>query len=146
MKKSILFFLCFSFSIIASAQISVSKSAETICKSTGGKETLHRIVQDKDTTYFMLLYTYNQYAGFMSVKTGYKDETIALLKSMLEYVPNSKDEIINLNNEDRNYASYRNILGSEQFIIYGNKDAESRIGGYLQKKSIKKFLLALDKE
>lgn len=144
MKKLIITAAFTLLSVCAFSQITVRKTSETIAKAMGGKEKLNRYIsENNDTTFYLVLYTYNQFAGSMTVTLGDTNETIALLESMLEYKPTSKDEVIELNNPDNNRAYYQSDLGYEQFKIYGDDSAESRIGGYIGKKSIKKFLSAI---
>lgn len=146
MKK---FALILTLSIIGLpmiAQISVKKTSVKIASAVQGHERLYRYGDGQNATFHLDLYTYNQYAGDMTVMLGNKKESLVLLQSMLDYVPESKDEMIELNNPGNNTAFYKNSMGYEQFIIYGDDDAAARIGGYLGKNSIKKFIKAILKE
>lgn len=131
----------------AAAQITVKRLPVDIAKAMSGRETLTRYVSEaNDTTYSLVLYTYNQFAGYMTVTLGDRSQATAILRSMYDYTPASKDEVIGLNNPGNNRAYYKSDLGYKQYVIFGDDDAGSRLGGYLGIKSIKKFLAALAEE
>lgn len=142
MKKALFIIIALLVAGTANAQMTVGTKKEKIASAASGFTRLYASIHPNDTTYYMAVQSNNQYHGPVIVDLGYKDEALALLQSMYDYVPQENDSILYLNNPSNNTATFENILGAEQYFIY-EENSTGRIYGYLMISTIKKFIKKL---
>lgn len=139
MKKALFIIIAFLIAGTANAQITVGTKNEKITSTTYGTH-LYASIHPNDTTYYMAVLSNNQYHGPIRVDLGYKDEALALLQSMCDYVPQENDSILYLNNPSNNTATFENTLGI--YLIY-EENSTGDICGNLMKSTIKRFIKKL---
>lgn len=117
MKKLISILVVVLFAISAMAQVtSQSGKLETIKSFRLGVCKLIKADMEGAITYQITALSVNASSYTLTIPLGDEKAAVALLTSLAEYKP-TKGEIVNLNNEDGNTASYSRL--SAAWEIYG---------------------------
>lgn len=117
MKKLISILVVVLFAVSAMAQVTSNTGRlETIKSFRLGVCKLVKADMEGAVTYQITAGCVNVSSHTLTIPLGDKKAAVALLTSLAEYKP-TKGEIVNLNNEDGNTASYSKFNGSWE--IYG---------------------------
>lgn len=117
MKKLISILVVVLFAVSAMAQVSSqSGKLETIKSFRLGVCKLVKADMDGAVTYQITAGCVNVSSHTLTIPLGDEKAAVALLTSLVEYKP-TKGEVVNLNNEDGNTATYSKFNGAWE--IYG---------------------------
>lgn len=117
MKKLISILVVVLLAVSAMAQVtSQSGKLETVKSFRLGTCKLVKVEKEGAITYQITALSVNVSSHTLTIPLGDKKAAVALLTSLAEYKP-TKGEIVNLNNEDGNTASYSRLSAARE--IYG---------------------------